>query len=254
MYEKEPCFLKEVLKKAYENCIQNEIFVSKKAEFDIVTNVDHAIERYVSEEIKRSFPSDLLHGEESHPDCRLSDRLWILDPIDGTFNFSTESPHFGVQAAFWDQGAVQVSVIYLPKFDELYEAKRGCGAFCNGKRLSVSHRSVEKSIVSFGDFPHSRPDDVLDQKKLMDRALEKISKVRMFGAASIDFCYLASGKTEGVVLFTKNKWDIAPGWLLAQEAGAWSYSLDGSPYSFDSRGILSFHNEELHQVMTKGVF
>ncbi|MBR2616073.1 MAG: hypothetical protein IKC69_05290, partial [Clostridia bacterium] len=227
--------------------------VSDKGAFDVVTDVDRRIELYFKSELARVFPGDTLHGEEFSSDMPLSDRTWILDPIDGTYNFATGSPHYGHQAALWDRGAVQVSVIFLPVFDEMYEAVKGHGAFCNGKRLFVSNRRFEDSILSFGDYPHKRPDDVRDQKRLMEKSFPIVARLRMFGAASVDFAYLAAGRTEGVVLFTRNKWDIAPGWLLASEVGAAVLGPEGEDYSFDCCGIIALHQRDLFSRITEGI-
>lgn len=247
---KELLFLKETLQKAYAEICKKEFQVSKKAEFDVVTSADRAIEGFFKSELKKEFPEDALLGEEYSPDQPLSDRTWILDPIDGTYNFSIGAEHFGLQGAFWDRGELRACVIYLPHFGEIYEATAGGGAFCNGKRIFVSDRAVKDSIVSFGDFPASRPEDAKDQHILLQNCYRKIARTRMYGAACIDFSYLASGKTEGVVLFTKNKWDIAPGFLLAKEAGAFCFGLSGEEYSFASRGIFACNRPELYQTIT----
>ncbi len=253
MYHKELDFLKNFAKDAYDRFGDLNFHVNKKAPFDVVTEVDQSIERYFGEQVAMHFPGDTVHSEEYRNQTALADRTWILDPIDGTFNFATGSVHFGIQAAFWDRGDLRVSVIYLPKLNELYEATRGGGAFCNGRSISVSGRDPEEAIFAFGDLPHSRPDDVRDQKCIMENAIEKVAKIRMFGAACIDFTSLASGKTEGVVLFTKNKWDIAPGLLLAQEAGAKTYGLFYEPYSFESRAVFACNKEEIYNELMKGI-
>ena len=246
MYEKELLFLKNTLKSAYETFCSEKIDVSQKARFDIVTNVDRAIENYFQKELSSAFPGDILHGEEFHKDIGLGDRTWILDPIDGTFNFAAGSPLFGLQAALWDKGDLQISVIYLPALGETYEAVKDGGAYLDGNKLSVSRRSVEESVFAFGDLPHQRPDDTAFQWKVMHRAQEKIAKLRMFGAASVDFAFLASQRTEGVLLMTKNKWDIAPGFLLAREAGAFVRGVSDEAYSFESRGIFACNRAELY--------
>ncbi len=253
MYEREQEFLRTTLKKAYEIYCEESITVSEKAAFDIVTNVDKAIETYFSREVKKTFPEDILHSEEFHKEVSLRDRTWIFDPIDGTFNFAAGSPLFGLQAAFWDQGELQISAIYLPCLSEFYEAKRGFGAKCNGKRLFVSKREVPLSVFAFGDMPHARPDDTRLQQRIMLTAQEKIAKMRMFGAACFDFAFLASGRTEGVLLMTQNKWDIAPGYLLAKEAGAFVRGLEGEEYSFQSRGIFACNQPELYYELMEGL-
>ncbi|MBQ3075892.1 MAG: inositol monophosphatase, partial [Clostridia bacterium] len=236
---KELDFLKDVLLRAYSRFCGESVEVSAKAEFDVVTNVDRGIEHFFAEELRNVFPEDVLLGEEFTSDREAIGRTWILDPIDGTYNFSIGSRLFGLQAAFMDRGEVIASVIYLPKFKEVYEAVKGGGAYCNGNRLSVSNRKVCDSIVSFGDLPHARPNDAMEQGRLMQKAYSTVTRLRMYGAACLDFANLASGKTEGVVLFTRNKWDLAPGMLLAKEAGAILLGIEGKPYTFESRGIFA---------------
>ncbi|MBR5295750.1 MAG: inositol monophosphatase [Clostridia bacterium] len=246
---KELEFLKNTLEKAYDLFCNTEVVVSEKAAFDVVTNVDKSVEKYFACELEKTFPGDTLLGEEFSSQNILEGRTWILDPIDGTYNFSIGSRLFGLQGAFWENGEIRATVIYLPKFSEVYTAEKGGGAFCNGKKLSVSKREVKNSIVSFGDLPHPRPNDAYDQFKMMQKAYHNIARLRMYGAACLDFANLASGKTEGVVLFTQNKWDLAPGMLLAQEAGAILYDVYGNPYSFSARGILAAQSKEIMEAI-----
>ncbi len=247
---KELDFLKDVLVRAYNRFCESEVQVSDKAAFDVVTNVDKGIELFFAAELEKQFPEDLLLGEEFTSHQEAVGRTWILDPIDGTYNFSIGSRLFGLQAALMVDGKVTHSVIYLPKFGEIYEASAGEGAFCNGVRLSVSDREVEKSIVSFGDLPHARPHDAMEQGRMMQKAYSAIARLRMYGAACIDFANLASGKTEGTVLFTRNKWDLAPGVLLAKEAGAELLDPDGNPYTFEARGIFACNRKELFAALS----
>ncbi|MBE6712624.1 MAG: inositol monophosphatase [Ruminococcaceae bacterium] len=246
---KELTFLKGVLPRAYSRFCDGEVIVSDKAAFDVVTNVDKEIELYFAEELKKAFPEDALLGEEFSADQELAPRTWILDPIDGTYNFSIGSRLFGLQAAFMENGETVASVIYLPNFGELYEATKDGGAFCNGNRLFVSDRKIRDSIVSFGDLPHARPHDAAEQGRMMQKAYSAIARLRMYGAACLDFANLASGKTEGVVLFTRNKWDLAPGLLLSREAGAVLLGVDGEPYTFSSRGIFACNRRELYEAL-----
>ena len=242
-------FLKHTLRDAYDLFCKEKVVVSEKASFDMVTNVDKGIERYFSEKMREAFPGDTLLGEEFSAGETLSRRTWILDPIDGTFNFASGSHLFGLQGAFWEEGAIRAGVIYLPGMGEIYEAEKGKGAFRNGERIRVSSRRVPESIVSFGDLPHARPGDAALQGKMMQKAYGAIARLRMYGSAAVDFAYLASGRTEGVVLLTQNKWDLMPGMILAQEAGALLYGVEGEAYDFASRGIFACSSRELFDAV-----
>ena len=249
MYKREFAFLENTLKTAYARFADGELNVSEKAEFDIVTNIDLAIERYFREELAKNFPGDLVLGEEYSSEITLQNRTWILDPIDGTFNFSVGSQLFGLQAALWDCGDLVVSAIYLPKLGEYYHAEKNQGAFLNGEKIHVSSRLPKNAILSFGDLPHARRMDTEDELVMIRKAQDTVAKIRMFGAASIDFTQLASGKSEGTILFTRNKWDIAPGLLLSKEAGAVCYGVDGGIYNFDCRGIVALNKKELFDLI-----
>ncbi|MCR5765372.1 MAG: inositol monophosphatase, partial [Treponema sp.] len=166
--------------------------------------------------------------------------------------FSNNLPLFGVQCSLFDNDQLVVSVIYLPFANELYSATLGGGAFLNDKRIIVNPVSLDKTVISFGDFPHSRIKDAEAQQELIKKLYPKIARIRMFGAASIDFAYVASGKTNGSILYTKNKWDIAPGILLCREAGAFVYGDNGS-YSFNSRYVIAVSSQELLDCILQSI-
>ena len=84
---------------------------------------------------------------------------------------------------------------------------------------------------------------------MMQKAYGSIARLRMYGAACIDFANLASGKTEGVVLFTRNKWDLCPGILLAKEAGAVLLNPDGGLYRFEDRGIVACNSTAVYDAL-----
>lgn len=250
-YQKEYTILSKAIKDAYHDLfINNNLETKDKAKFDIVTVNDINIEKRIIDTINTNFPNDRIQSEESNPNTQLMDRTWVIDPIDGTFNMARNIPLFAIQCALYLNNEIVFSIIYLPKYDELYHAEIGQGAFLNDKPIKVAHNSLEHAIVSFGDFSHTRKDDFEDQHKIYKSLSAKIAKVRMYGSAAIDFSFVASGKTDGTVIFTKNKWDIAPGILISKEAGASIYSLD-DPYTNDSRVVIATSSKELYECIIK---
>lgn len=248
-YEREYNVLSAAVIDAYETKFSRmNVSVMDKSRFDVVTENDLRIEEYIIEIIKREFPGDLILSEEKNPDTVVSNRTWTIDPIDGTFNMSRRSPLYGIQCALYLNGEIVFSIVYLPELNEFYSAQMNCGSYLNGSKIGVSKSDLEHSAVSFGDFPHTRPDDFNDEHKLMKRLSERIAKIRMFGSACIDFVYLASGRIDGTVLFTKNKWDIAPGILIAREAGAKIRSLEGE-YSENSRVVIGAATDLLYECI-----
>ena len=252
MYEKELSFMKTVIPQAYDAFASGAFSVSDKAAFDIVTDADQNMEAFLSDQIRAAFPGDRIHAEETAFDVPLTGRTWILDPIDGTWNFAAGSPHFGVQCALWDGDGIKAAAIYLPKLSEFYWAVEGEGCYCNGKRVWVKKRPVSHAIIAFGDLSHTSSDDALAQKKLMEDWFDKAARYRMFGASSVDYTSLVSSRVDAVILFTKNKWDLAAGWLLTREAGAVVLGDHGEDYSFSSRSIRVFSSRKLYLALTDG--
>ncbi len=249
-YTEERLFLSNSLQSAF-NTLFHKAGREKmeKAEFDIVTPLDLAVEEYILDKIRESYPDDMILSEENLSDTDKFERTWIVDPIDGTFNMASNSPLFGMQCALMINNEPVVSVIYLPRLNELYHAQRGCGAFRCERPIRVnSNADLESSIVSFADYSHVCPDDAELQHRMIGKLMPRIARIRMYGAASIDFSYVASGRTMGTVLFTKNKWDLVPGILLCREAGALIKGSEGD-YNWDSDYVIAAANETIYNVI-----
>ena len=225
--------------------------VSQKAQFDLVTNIDIGIEKELTESILKAFPNDKIHGEETSSTQDIVGRTWTIDPIDGTCNMSGQLPLYGVQCALLQDGEIVFAVIYLPHFNEIMVAEKDGGCFLNGKRVTVKRNgTLNNALVSFGDYPHyKKPDVALRQHRAIGQLMTQIAKIRMFGAACIDFAFVAAGRTDGTVVITRNLWDIAPGILTCKEAGAVITNLDGKPYSFGDNGVVASATEELSQLI-----
>lgn len=253
-YKHEMAFITESIYSGYDMFFQKGIEKSKdKSEYDIVTSVDYGIESYLIDRLKAEFPDDKIHSEEYNYETEITGRTWTIDPIDGTVNMANGLPIFGVQCALIENGAPVLGVIYLPTIKELYTAVKGCGAYLNGNQIRVSTNDIAHSILSFGDFPHKRIEDATIEYKMIGKLSQKISRIRMFGAASVDFAFVAAGRTSGTVIFTKNKWDIVPGMIICKEAGAHIMSLKGE-YSFNDNVIIAVANKDLYNEIKESAY
>lgn len=250
-YKKELEIMESAVRKAYAEVFSADRSSSKdKGKFDVVTENDFRIEKYLIKTIEDNFSGDLILSEEYNSETAVKGRTWTVDPIDGTYNMTRNAPLFGIQCALYENDEIVFAIGYLPVFDEMYHAQKGCGAYLNGKKITVNKFDVEHSVVSFGDISHRRTDDAADQLKIMNGLSQYVAKYRMFGTACFDFVYLASGRIDGTVIFTKNKWDIAPGMLIAKEAGALVRSLDGD-YNNDSRAVIATATPELYELIAE---
>jgi myo-inositol-1(or 4)-monophosphatase len=184
--------------------------------------------------------SDLREG--------VSDYLWVIDPLDGTFNYSRRIPLWGISVALLHQGREIVGVIFDPLHGELFHAEAGKGAFMNGKRIHVSERSpLSAAIIAFG---FSSNEERLRQGLRVAAELPRAAgKVRGLGSAVLHLAYVACGRLDGFFEFGINQWDIAAGVLLIREAGGQVAARtlpDGSIDLVCSNGLIQ--RELLKQV------
>ena len=188
--------------------------------YDVVTDSDVRAERFVLSMIAEEFPGDSVISEETHPDALEGERCWVLDPIDGTMNYTRGIPFFGMQAAFLEDGVPRMACIYLPVFDEMFVATDD-GAFVNGSRIRTAPtRPLRQCILSTGDFSRRAEEYRLGQARLMSGAFDLVGRFKMFGASCVDYSYLACGRTDVHFRFINKKWDYMPGMYLAVKAGA----------------------------------
>ncbi len=240
-------FIIKAIKEAYAKYGEPESkTLSDKSRFDVVTSVDLNIESYLIAEILKKYLDDKILSEETNNDTAIDGRTWTIDPIDGTYNMANGIRVWGIQCAMYESGTPVLSAIFLPHFGELYYAEAGKGAYLNGEPVRVLPRDLEHCTVSFGDFPHTRERDFELEHKIIKKLSSQIAKTRMFGAACMDFTCVASGKTAGTVIFTRNKWDITPGILLCREAGALIMDIEGE-YSENSAEVIVTSSRELYE-------
>lgn len=222
--------------------------VDTKSAFNVVTDIDIDVESKLIKAVKFAFPGDAVISEEKYPRVKLGERTWVIDPIDGTSNMAHGSPLYGLQAAFCVDGEPVLAAINLPALGLKLYAVKGEGAFLNNKRIELKPFVPELSTVSFGDFSHKSVKVAKAQSRAMRKLYPLLGKMRMFGAACIDFSFAAMGVTDGAVLLAKKPWDLLPGALLCAEAGLKVTNLDGEPYRAGDFGILALR-EEVYDVV-----
>jgi myo-inositol-1(or 4)-monophosphatase len=224
-----------------------EIDVQEKAPGDVATEVDVQAEAAIRTIIWRDFPCDTILGEEGgeHPGPGVSSTTsesgvrWIVDPLDGTFNFVHGFPHCAVSIAVesyaqhektcgadWTK-SVNIAVIANPFTNELFSAKRGEGAFLNGVRLRVGTRLGLADALVGVVLPGGKNqafDGVWEKVEAVARAS---GQIRRTGSAALDLAYVAAGRLDGFFVMSLRKWDIAAGALLVTEAGGTVTDLRG---------------------------
>ena len=250
-FTKELQFITDHIRKAYESfALSGPQNVRQKSRFDLVTEVDVGIEKYLTEAILDAFPDDHIHAEELSSSQAITGRTWVIDPIDGTCNFAHDIPTYGIQCCLFDGGEPKLAVIYLPCQQEMYTAVAGQGCYLNGRQVFVDKTvTAENAIISVGDFTHKSDRLAALQYKAVGYLYPRVAKLRMYGAASVDYAFFVSGRLSATVFTTRNLWDIAPGILMSKEAGAVIMGLDGLPYDFSKEGVMLAANREIAQLM-----
>ncbi len=221
--------------------------VSEKSSFqDLVTDMDKKVQEIVVSEIRKNFPDDGILAEEGIDES--SEKMWVIDPIDGTVNFAFGLPSFSISIAYIEKGEPVVGVVHIPVIGETYYAVRGKGAFKDGEKISVSKRdSLKKSIGLSGFFRGF-------SGKLIEALEDKVVRVRMLGSIAVGVVYIAAGKADFYIAKRANPWDVAAAILILKEAGGKvtdfhgkEEGIFGKQYLF-SNGLV--HDELLSVIKT----
>ncbi|MBI5806720.1 inositol monophosphatase [candidate division TA06 bacterium] len=228
---------------------QGNLKVEYKGEIDLVTQADRAAEALVVKMLRRNFPGDDILTEETTRDRTMSDRRWIIDPLDGTTNYAHRFPFWCVSIAFEFKGQVVLGAIYNPNLNELFTARKGLGAWMNGNKIQVSQqKSLKKSLLATGfpyDVHYSKQDNLDNFRKFIKRA----QAVRRPGSAALDLAYVACGRFDGFWEMKLKTWDMAAASLMVTEAGGKLSGFKGQKFSIYVPECLA-SNGRIHQQMT----
>jgi myo-inositol-1(or 4)-monophosphatase len=218
-----------------------------KGDVDLVTVADRACEKLIRARLGETFPTHGIYGEEGTRDRLEGEYRWYIDPLDGTTNFAHGFPHFCVSMGLEHRpavtppetdGSLLAAVIYDPLRNELFSARRGSGAFLNGKQIYVSRITDLAECLLATGFPsrkrHESPNIHFYQEFTL-----RSHGVRRAGSAALDLAYVAAGRLDAFWEFNLNPWDTAAGLLLIEEAGGRITDFSGKPSRLDSREILA---------------
>ena len=194
---------------------------TKQNDFDVVTAADKASERLIVDAIGRNYPDHSVLTEESGLSLKGTNEWeWVIDPLDGTTNYSAGLPWFNVSIGVKHHGEAVVGVVYAAQLGEMFCAVRGGGATLNGSPIYPRATPLlSKSVVATG-FPYDKatnPDNNLDA---LTRVMPVVRGLRRLGSAALDICYVAAGFLDAYWEMNLNEWDVCAAMLIAHEAGA----------------------------------
>jgi len=203
--------------------------VRLKADHSIVTTADLNADAIIASAIQESYPQDSLLSEELRPALHEtpSSKIWVIDPLDGTTNFSLGLHYWGTLIARLTDGYPELAVLHFPLLGETYTARHGAGAYLNGIRLQVRPPDPEVRTTVFACC----------SRTFREYTVGIRYKPRILGSASYSFCCVAKGVALLAFEARPKLWDIAAAWLLLQEAG----------------GFIDSHNQDFPFPIQPGI-
>ena len=208
----------EILKKHFRQ--RNLAIEDKGSAYDIVTEADKGSERVILDTIHERYPDHAILSEETGDDHRQARCQWIIDPLDGTVNYSAGIATYCISIGLKVDGVTHMGYVYAPTLDEEFWAIKGKGAFGPyGRMKTKDTTTLERAVISTG-FPYDKatnPDNNLDRFALV---MPRVRGIRRLGSAAMDLCYVAAGWLDGYWELNLKEWDACAGELIALEAGA----------------------------------
>ena len=211
--------------------------VSKKGPRDFVTKTDKRVEEILIDQLSKSKKNFSFLTEESGKiEKNDKDKIWIIDPIDGTTNFLHGIPHFAISIALKVDNEIQSALIHDPIKNEIYFAERNTGAYFNNHRIRVSKKN-------------NLDDCLFSSISVGNKFAFQSLNIRNFGCAALDLAYVASGRLDGYFHNNINLWDVAAGILIVKEAGGTLNDI--SKYDDESINIRAASSNIFPKMMEK---
>lgn len=195
------------------------ITVEEKTDYrNLVTQYDMMTQDYLVAELSKIVPGASFVCEESDSRTLTDGPMFIIDPIDGTANFTRGYNLSAVSVAYAEGGSILFGIIYNPFTDEMWYAEKGKGAYLNGRRIHVSDGDLKHNLAAFGTSPY---DTALRRKtlSLVSQVIDVSMDVRRCGSAALDMAGVACGRNGLFFEFQLSVWDYAAGIIIVREAG-----------------------------------
>ena len=198
----------------------NDLGIQTKSNvYDVVTRADKESEAFLLDKIQKHYPGHAVFGEESGAHAGTAEYRWVIDPLDGTNNYSQGLPVFTVSIGLQYREETILGVVYAPYLGELYTAIRDRGARYNGKVIRVAEKQdLAQSVLGTG-FPYDKDVNPDNNAANLAAILPSIRGIRRMGSAAYDLCCVAAGWLDGYWELALQPWDMCAGALIVQEAG-----------------------------------
>lgn len=247
----------DIVRRAADLMVTDGFVVNQKEGFtNIVTSSDLAVQHFLCRELAELIPGsgffceeeDLGHeGTDGGAGTMVPEYVWIIDPIDGTANYSRGIDHCCISVALSRGGEVVCGVVYSPMRYELYCAEKDHGAWCNGVPIKVSGRPFEDGILCSALCLYRKEHAQVCSDIIMETYMQ-CNDVRRFGAAALEICFLACGRCELYFEYRLLPWDFAAAKLILTEAGGVLTGIDGREPSLRKSGMVVAANSPVNHA------
>ncbi|AJS58805.1 inositol monophosphatase family protein [Paenibacillus sp. IHBB 10380] len=206
-------------------------FLEEKDIFgDVITEVDLLAEELILKEINRVFPEHKIHSEEAGDNGQESEWLWLVDPLDGTNNFAIGLPVFSSSITLMYKKEPVLGVIFEPMINRLFISCIHEGAFCNDKRLQMKKKDTNKRF-NLGWIQGHKVQNEEKAVKLRQYIDINCKRMMRLWAPTIQWCMLAKGDLDGIILYNSEGDDLYSGILMVKEAGGIVIDFEGNPFN-----------------------
>ncbi len=224
---------------------------------NLVTTSDIAVQNYLVENLKNVIKESAFFCEENDVHDKDKEYVWIIDPIDGTTNFSRGIYECSISIGLKHKSEIVMGVVYVPYLDDLYYAIKGEGAFHNSNPIHVSNKSFKESLF-FNALSQYNKEYSSYSFDILHELFEKANDVRRFGSAAVELSMIASGKLDLFFEIKLSPWDYAAGSLIITEAGGYISTYDKNPVDLDKPSMIIASNakenfDELHRIVLKHI-
>jgi len=239
----------EMLKKYF---YADSLIAYQKEGVDFTTEADRTVDAFLVERLKALNPEIEFLTEETFSGDYSSfldkENLWVIDPLDGTVNFSRKNSHFAISVALVNKGEPVLGIVYLPISNNLYFADES-GAFLNQKTISISSVGSLREVVLACDWSWD-----LEKRKKVVKWLNNINplvrQIKSMGSSVSDLASLAEGKIDAYIHSGTKPWDVAASSLIIKKAGGEITNANGGEWNIFNPEIVA-SNKIIHQDVLK---
>lgn len=225
--------------------------IEKKGFNDLVSYVDKQAEKLLVECCKEALPEAGFVTEEGTETNREDLYNWVIDPLDGTTNFTHGLPIYAISIALMRESEIILGVVYEVNKDEFFYALENAPAYCNDKQIEVSEvKTLSDSLLATG-FPYYDFEQMESYLQILNDFMQSTHGLRRLGSAAVDLAYVACGRFEGFFEYNLNAWDVAAGAFIVQQAGGKVSDFTGGGNYIFGREIVagcSIHHELLTTI------